>query len=509
MHKVSLKRAYILCLSLILGSFCVTQAASDNPNNYQWPLSNQATSVFMCPLCENPSNSEFHKDFCTINNQPIMPLSTYPLSVSHENADIVTCPLCEHPFNSIHHDISCNLTQPAISTNTITLLPDQPNPATTAAPWCNTCNRSAESGYHELICARFPPTMPPQNQQPINPLLQANQALQQEMLRQEADADQELTAEAAAHEEFTETNTIDSEEEYDDEQDAESDTNRYFLTDSTDKTQSKTVASSAQLTKQKRAYTCEMCEKTFGGSEHLKAHRRIHTGERPYLCTICQKRFTQPSILKTHMRSHTGEKPYLCTWPGCTQACITASHLKRHVRTHTGEKPYQCCNCDNAFTDNRELKKHYDKTPRCKRALTHNEKKPIPSNDNSAAVHSSSKEATCSKSKTQAGPHEVTHTHQKSYACTWEGCTKTYSQAGGLKIHIRTHTGEKPYVCTLCNKEFINQGRLKTHESTKKHLKNVTLTQSSAQQNAAANSTIDSSNQDDDLDEQEESDEDQ
>uniref|UniRef100_A0AAZ1XZD6 C2H2-type domain-containing protein n=1 Tax=Oreochromis aureus TaxID=47969 RepID=A0AAZ1XZD6_OREAU len=111
---------------------------------------------------------------------------------------------------------------------------------------------------------------------------------------------------------------------------------------------------------------------------------------------------------------------------GCTKMFRDNSAMRKHLHTH-GPRVHVCAECGKAFVESSKLKRH-----------------------------------------------QLVHTGEKPFQCTFEGCGKRFSLDFNLRTHVRIHTGDRPYVCPFdgCNKKFAQSTNLKSHILTHAKAKN-------------------------------------
>ena len=60
-----------------------------------------------------------------------------------------------------------------------------------------------------------------------------------------------------------------------------------------------------------------------------------------------------------------------------------------------------------------------------------------------------------------------TNRYKRTFKCLVDGCDRTFAKSCNMAVHLRKHTGDKPYFCPHCPKMFSQSGILS------RHLKNV------------------------------------
>ncbi|KAI8147749.1 hypothetical protein BJV82DRAFT_593209 [Fennellomyces sp. T-0311] len=121
-----------------------------------------------------------------------------------------------------------------------------------------------------------------------------------------------------------------------------------------------------------------------------------------------------------------GDSEHRCRWLKCGVSTATLDQLILHIRDdHVGSgKPAYFC--------------YWAGCPRSKKPFTKRHK-----------MHN----------------HMRTHTGERPFQCTVQGCTKRFSRPDSLSTHIKTHSNIRPYHCSVpgCGKAYFHSRSLRKH----------------------------------------------
>uniref|UniRef100_A0A3B3SHV6 Zinc finger protein 296 n=1 Tax=Paramormyrops kingsleyae TaxID=1676925 RepID=A0A3B3SHV6_9TELE len=168
--------------------------------------------------------------------------------------------------------------------------------------------------------------------------------------------------------------------------------------------------------RQQTLQACELCGQRFQSLRSLSAHRRTHASERPYRCGLCEQAFSQSGELARHMRTHRPSR-----LPGRPEAAARAASPAVTAAPSGG-----------SGTSGPESGRATGKrSGRPDRLLW--------------CGIGSGRGRTCG-------------------AC--EYCGKRFRNSSNLTVHRRSHTGERPYHCGLCNYACAQSSKLTRHMKT-------------------------------------------
>lgn len=263
--------------------------------------------------------------------------------------------------------------------------------------------------------------------------------------------------------------------------------------------------------KRVRHLRCPDCAFATYSALQFRQHRATHTGRYPFSCTQCERAFTFRFQLTLHVRrQHRPGGPLAC--PHCPRNFVAedahATHVALHGAAHAAS--LECSDCHRLYETPRLLEKHQASAhgPRSTRFSCALCDKRFRTSSGIVAhrrvAHPDENAEACRPAVVRAPIRNWAHRPGRRYGCSrWkyscepcgrffkfdsslrahrvffhglEGetsedkhcpeCTKSFQTELSLAMHLRTHTHEVNFKCSVCSKVYRSRCSLKKHIAT-------------------------------------------
>ncbi|CAH0602421.1 unnamed protein product [Chrysodeixis includens] len=225
-------------------------------------------------------------------------------------------------------------------------------------------------------------------------------------------------------------------------------------------------------------YSCDKCQFTTNKRTVIQRHVKTHSSER-HACHRCGKLFTSVESLRVHTMRHDKSKRIQCDQ--CEKNFIYPSLLRKHIQAVHERKDYYCVECDVRFKSPESLRLHFKKAKRHRDPSSYNhscphcpQRFPSPSSlsVHLSGAHGQAREHACARCRRRYSSRDALRAHawrlhrKADERASCEMCGESFARKSVLKVHMRTHTGARPYTCD-CGATFTQKSSLKTHQASK------------------------------------------
>ncbi|XP_035440592.2 uncharacterized protein LOC118269555 isoform X2 [Spodoptera frugiperda] len=235
-----------------------------------------------------------------------------------------------------------------------------------------------------------------------------------------------------------------------------------------------------EVKRKRKDYVCPTCKVDQVTETLFHEHLKIH----PLECLTCGKCFFRRANLALHIKTHLGIKNYKCEV--CEKRFLTRQKLMEHHNVHTGRAPVKCTLCDDTFRRYSNMVQHRDRHHLHKRSKvrdfvcqcglvlhsraklrwhqeTHADRPRACDYCSDKFVHAASLTRHIRRAHNQYFLADRLQGNNENVQCPV--CKQVYLRSN-LRTHLQTHSGQRPFVCIICNKSFTTKWNLKLHRWT-------------------------------------------